>query len=54
MLTRFKFNRGEGKLVGVGSLVGSRRKRPQFPQYPPQGSYPLVPEDLVSMSHEGD
>ena len=53
MLTRLKLKRGEGKLVGVGSLVEARRRTIQLPQFPPQDSPPIVPEASASMSHEG-
>ena len=53
MVTRLKLKRGEGKLVGAGSQVGSRRRRAQLPQFAPQDSPPVVPEASVSMCHEG-
>ena len=53
MLTRLKLKSGEDKLVGACSIVGSRRRRAQLPQYPPQDSPPVVPKASVSMSHEG-
>ena len=48
-----KLKRGEGKLVGAGSLVRARRRITQFPQYPPQDSPIVVPKAPVSMFHEG-
>ena len=38
--------------MGVGSLVGSRRRSAKLPQFPPQDSPPVVVEASVSMSHE--
>ena len=38
--------------MGGGSKVGARRRSAQFPQYPPQGSPPVVLEASESMYHE--
>ena len=44
MFTRFNLKRGEGKIVGAGSLVGARRRRASLPHFPPYYSPPVVPK----------
>lgn len=53
MITSLNLKRGEGKLVGAGSLFGARRRSTELPQFPPQDSPPIVVEDSVIMFHEG-
>ena len=44
MVTRLKLQRGEGEFFGTNSQVGTRRRRPDFPQAPPQFSPLDIPE----------
>lgn len=53
MLTRLRLKRGEGKLVRTSSQIGTRTRRAHLPQSPPMVSPKVVPEALVSISHEG-
>ena len=53
MLTKLKLKRGEGKLVGAGSLVRARRRRAQLPQSPPQDSPQIAVEASIRISLEG-
>lgn len=53
MLTRFKLNRGEGKLV-EGPEVGTKTRRERLPQSPPPVLPQIAVEASASMSHEGE
>lgn len=53
MLTSLNLKRGEEKLVGAGSRVGTRPRRAHLSQSPPQIPSQIASKSLVSMSHEG-
>ena len=53
MITRLNLKRGEGKLVGAGSLVRSGIRREKLLQFPQKYSPPILVEISLSMSHEG-